>query len=86
MAARKRRRRRIARGRIAFYVKPNRSIADKTNPLETWTDRECFENLRFNKPAVVWITELVHGDLVRITRRNKALPPKFVRVRMTFPR
>ena len=49
-----RRRRQLRLMRINVINRPNRPIADHTNPLEVWDDAECFENLRFDRAAVIW--------------------------------
>ena len=51
-----------------------RVFRDRLNPLETMSDRECVQRFRVDRNGIVDLCRLLNRDLVRPTRRNRALP------------
>jgi hypothetical protein len=53
----------------------DRHIRDRLNPLEEYSDSECFQRYRFNKDGIVYILDCIIFDLENISLRGFAIPP-----------
>ena len=60
---------------IARNLRRQRIFRDVTNPLDLYDDDQLYARYRFDRPSILWLTDLIHDDIAAPTLRNRAILP-----------
>ncbi|KAK6188415.1 hypothetical protein SNE40_004592 [Patella caerulea] len=65
--------RRIIRRHFRHILIPRRQLQDRENPLEIYSQEECYRKFRFYPETIIFICQLVNNTNTRATLRSGAL-------------
>src|SRR5690349_4712711 len=55
-------------------IRRERIFRDRLNPLDSLNDLKLYNRYRFDRPSILWISDLLRPDLEHPTKRGQSLP------------